>query len=402
MLSFIRDVQAQKAQKTRQITLETAFARTPALPEPQDASTTPSLTTGASLTDYSSEANDDSLGAQDSTGNSKRSRSNVGNYKESGLAAKSVSPLKKPTATEGRAISGTTTLVESRHGSTEQLLENLERNLQAFDDMARASYSNDTPEPPEAKTVSPLRKSQINRNRATPSANTIVESGDADGDQLLKNFFGEDWDVGLPTAPLKTSPKRKTPLPKSPNVRTRIINRASQTLGTTRSSLGKRTRDAAEHGKEKAAALYGMTSSRLRSREDKSQTKSSQQPAQKRVRLSKDESPAETAVANTAKKPAKKPTKFWLSQGLYVGQERSFDARLTESANKTTKPSTGPTSQRKTLMPLPMFAGQRLLEQGRNFRLPFDVFSPLPPGQPKPDEWKKTRKSKQIHIRACC
>jgi hypothetical protein len=41
-----------------------------------------------------------------------------------------------------------------------------------------------------------------------------------------------------------------------------------------------------------------------------------------------------------------------------------------------------------------MFAGERLLKNGRDFKLPFDVFSPLPPGQPKPDEWKKVNRSK--------
>ena len=40
-----------------------------------------------------------------------------------------------------------------------------------------------------------------------------------------------------------------------------------------------------------------------------------------------------------------------------------------------------------------MFAGERLLKQGRDFKLPFDIFSPLPAGQPKPDEWKKTNKN---------
>jgi histone-lysine N-methyltransferase ASH1L len=40
-----------------------------------------------------------------------------------------------------------------------------------------------------------------------------------------------------------------------------------------------------------------------------------------------------------------------------------------------------------------MFKGARLLKNGRDYQLPFDIFSPLPPGQPKPDEWRKTNKS---------
>jgi hypothetical protein len=46
---------------------------------------------------------------------------------------------------------------------------------------------------------------------------------------------------------------------------------------------------------------------------------------------------------------------------------------------------------------LPMFAGERLLKMGRDFELPFDIYSPLPPGQPKPNEWRKTNKSTSSH-----
>ncbi|KAJ5469527.1 hypothetical protein N7539_009145 [Penicillium diatomitis] len=42
---------------------------------------------------------------------------------------------------------------------------------------------------------------------------------------------------------------------------------------------------------------------------------------------------------------------------------------------------------------MPMFGGSRMIENGRDYVLPFDVFSPLPPGQPKPDEWRKTNKN---------
>lgn len=80
-----------------------------------------------------------------------------------------------------------------------------------------------------------------------------------------------------------------------------------------------------------------------------------------------------------------------------MGQDPDFDARLTTAKNKLKKANAKPNhSQRRSLLPLPMFAGQRILETGRNYKLPFDVYSPLPPGQPKPDEWKKTRKSKSV------
>jgi histone-lysine N-methyltransferase ASH1L len=96
---------------------------------------------------------------------------------------------------------------------------------------------------------------------------------------------------------------------------------------------------------------------------------------------------------STVRKPllVYKP-KRWLSHGLYAGQDRYFDPRLTEAKNRV-KHADRNANDRRKLFPLPMFAGERLLQTGRDFKLPFDIFSPLPPGQPKPDEWRKTNKS---------
>lgn len=112
------------------------------------------------------------------------------------------------------------------------------------------------------------------------------------------------------------------------------------------------------------------------------------------LKKSKEPRPAEV-LANP--KPLPKPgqrVKRWLSQGLYVGQDPDFDARLSETKNKLKRASRGgQTQSQRTYLPLPMFAGQRNLERGRDFKLSFDIFSPLPPGQPKPEEWRKTQKS---------
>ena len=86
--------------------------------------------------------------------------------------------------------------------------------------------------------------------------------------------------------------------------------------------------------------------------------------------------------------------KTWLTQGLYVGQDPDFDPRLTETKNRLKRASMGVMpGKRRTIMPMPMFSGARMLDKGRDFRLPFDVYGPLPSGQPKPEEWKKISKS---------
>lgn len=96
-------------------------------------------------------------------------------------------------------------------------------------------------------------------------------------------------------------------------------------------------------------------------------------------------------------KPATKKQKAWLSKGLYAGQEadiNSFNAFKDSSAKEKEDMRDIAPFRPHTFMALPMWNGQRLLQNGRDFKLPFDVCSPLLPGQPKPDEWRKTSSSK--------
>ncbi|KAH0555627.1 hypothetical protein GP486_006430 [Trichoglossum hirsutum] len=91
--------------------------------------------------------------------------------------------------------------------------------------------------------------------------------------------------------------------------------------------------------------------------------------------------------------PPRPKRKVWLSHGLYIGQEPEFEAYLTERKNRAKAVSRRKSGEKKPFLPLPMFTGQRLLECGRNFALPFDIFSPLPARQPKPEEWRKVTKN---------
>ena len=86
--------------------------------------------------------------------------------------------------------------------------------------------------------------------------------------------------------------------------------------------------------------------------------------------------------------------KRWLSHGLYIGQDESTGSRVSQKGSKLKRPSNDCLKiQHRKFLPMPMFRGRRMIEMGRDFKLPFDVFSPLPPGQPRPEEWKKTHKS---------
>ena len=106
---------------------------------------------------------------------------------------------------------------------------------------------------------------------------------------------------------------------------------------------------------------------------------------------------AEEKAAAEAAKPPQKRVKKWMSSGLYAGQpmpsnpaagltpaERKELAKLPELSKKY--------PPNKTL-PMPIFNGLRMLLQGRDFKMPFDVFNPLPPGQPKPVKYGRFSKS---------
>ncbi|ROW07114.1 hypothetical protein VPNG_07367 [Cytospora leucostoma] len=92
--------------------------------------------------------------------------------------------------------------------------------------------------------------------------------------------------------------------------------------------------------------------------------------------------------------------KKWLDKGLYAGQPAVLDYTIGMSAAEKKKlaqlPELAPSAQVNEVLPLPMFAGLRLLINGRDFKLPFDVCNPLPPGQPKPDEWRKMTKNRFV------
>ncbi|KAH8590256.1 hypothetical protein B0O99DRAFT_521715 [Bisporella sp. PMI_857] len=102
-------------------------------------------------------------------------------------------------------------------------------------------------------------------------------------------------------------------------------------------------------------------------------------------------------AASAKERPNQKKRKIWLTKGLYAGQQTmSLDwFKDWPGAEKKKLQEMAPYKPNGAL-PLPMWHGQRLLHVGRHFKLPFDVCSPLPPGQPKPDEWKKTSTNRFI------
>lgn len=342
MLSFIQQrlgktpTQTQ-TKMTRQESIESAFSRVAARNKPEDPSTTPSLTTATSLTDTSSELTDGSTKADDYKRTSARSRTSIGSYNENVLSAK--------------------------------------------------------------KSCSARKQGADGENQATSRANLVKGNGNTSRERLLQQSvqaLDEDWNIGaMPGDNLMLSTKSEDGAKRRRSTRLDILDRASSIIEKTATVLGKRGRETVEAGMEKIQALKGESKTpSLRPREP--ETPSFEGPSRKRARFSKFEVGNEKSAesGDGLHKVTKSPAKPWVAQGLYVGQHRSDDARLTETKNKEKKTSKNRAGAgERAIMPMPMWLGDKIIEMGRDFKLPFDVFSPLPPGQPKPDEWKKTQKS---------
>ena len=321
---------------TRQETIVSAFNRINGRNSSKEASTTPSLTTATSMTDSSSELTDSSAKKDTCTRTSTRSRNSVGSYNEN-------------------VLSGQLSRLSRKQGSEKQ-------------------------------------------SNATPNEIIVHDEENYSQERLLQEgmqALDEDWDLGaMPGDNLSVPIKEEGGVQRRRSMRLDILDNASSVMAKTTSVLGKRGRETVEAGMEKLHSLTGANKrSSLRPRQ--AEIPIAEGRSAKRARFSEASKKEELSPEPLSKrKCAKKPLKLWLSQGLYVGQHPEFDPRLTETKNKMKKSLTRPSqSSRNGAMPLPMFAGERTLEKGRDFKLPFDVFSPLPPGQPKPDEWKKTHKS---------
>jgi histone-lysine N-methyltransferase ASH1L len=179
--------------------------------------------------------------------------------------------------------------------------------------------------------------------------------------------------------------------------RVSMLGKASDIMSDMATSvLGKRPRSAFEKGKDLLEGAKKSLRPHSMIEPLTAQTPAFEGPMTKKRRLSEGniQDIDQTASVPTKKQILQRKHKRWLASGLYAGQARAFNPSLTESKNKKKLIDKPEEPQKENaVLPLPMFAGERLLKQGRDFKLPFDIFSPLPAGQPKPDEWKKTNKN---------
>lgn len=210
----------------------------------------------------------------------------------------------------------------------------------------------------------------------------------------------------------KASKKREDLPPK--RIATRASGLEAETLAHKLSSLGKRGRKTFEKGVAKM-------SRELRRLQDTNEysgietrpvlyttwangkyvdPSAPEQPPTKKLKVQNDsaydvpEMEEEDVVEEPA--PKKRRVKKWLDRGLYAGQQAPTEVTgLTNLEKKKLAqlPELAPSAKINKTLPAPMFLGLRMLIEGKDFKLPFDICNPLPPGQPKPDEWRKMTKS---------
>jgi len=162
----------------------------------------------------------------------------------------------------------------------------------------------------------------------------------------------------------------------------------------TGAALAKMGQEAIASGKGRLQQALGTSS---RSTPAKESVKSTLKASKKRSRASlAQEAEASEDEWEDEKEFVKPKVKKWEEHGLYIGQHRGFDARLTESQNRQKRRALQ--AKENKALPLPMYAGDRLLstdpkKEWRDFKLPFDTFSPLD-RRVKVDGWVKLSKSK--------
>lgn len=258
------------------------------------------------------------------------------------------------------------------------------------------------------------------KRRRTISGDTLVDNDQEDA-------------AGSTNALLGASKKTKEGAGATQVVRrvTRLYGAPPETLATKISTLGKRGKKSLQQGLSRMSrelrrlqdtnefahidtrpVRYTVWSNGKYVEVDAESTEPAQ-PPRKKARLDgtaatssagnapsaeKGDEPVKTEAEEPAVK--RRRVKKYLEKGLYAGQETPLDITkgLTTKEKRTLAsiPGLMSTELPNKTFPLPIFNGLRLLINGRDFKLPYDVCNPLPPGQPKPAAYRTMTRNRFV------
>lgn len=283
--------------------------------------------------------------------------------------AKAVSSPVKDTTEKQRNISGETLVPEQASMSQTSLLKSsidaLDMSWDVLQSGTKRKAVEDDVQSEASSTATAIHDEQ----------DTLEQEEKREAKRVKKEQKDKKWEQKLKKAD-KNATRRSSRA-------SLLMNKASEVMSAMTSTvLGKRSRD-------------------LNKKVEPSIAEDEFEPETKKARLNTPSAPAKaddislTATNRNMRSRGAKDKK-WLVSGLYAGQTRTFDPTKTEAKNRRKSEKSDPPSNNSTVpskenyvLPLPMFAGERLLETGRDFKLPFDVFSPLPSGHPQPEAYRK-------------
>ncbi|EPS26643.1 hypothetical protein PDE_01581 [Penicillium oxalicum 114-2] len=337
------------------------------------------------------------------------SRSETSSNNEVTVAEEKVAPRRRSTrvaraslqATEAEEI--TTPYIEDTAASSSQayvdsLVEAKRTRSSLRHSIAVMERSNDIAPPDDNTTMADYNPPLPN----TPSSNTsqeqpVDEVASSTQQRTLRKRVAKVLAEVAKTPQSETAPQPNLQGPVRKSTRLSLVSKPLDLLERTSAVLGKRSRELSQKSKE--PSRRSSLRPRVTAPKQDALASAPEPPAAKKRRVS--ESDLSKLRDIEAEVPSEEPTappppprykpKKWLAHGLYTGQEPSDSPPKQRRSKNSSKTTTRPAQRR--LLPMPMFGGARLIQSGRDYVLPFDVFSPLPPGQPKPDEWRKTNKN---------
>ncbi|KAG8534266.1 uncharacterized protein KY384_001110 [Bacidia gigantensis] len=329
---------AEEKKARKQMTLDTMFANIKEKNASKESSTPPSLTTASTATERSSEPVED--------------------YATSGLSMTSSFTSNSTTRVTPRSELPALQLDDTNLGSEE-------------------------PELPSTPLIM----------KANDSQETLVRKS--------MDLLQPEWELGaLPGDELNLSPSpKKYTSPRKQRAPGKFFKEQVGTMvdKAKKTVLGKRARKDSESASPMKRSTNDLrrTSSRLQ----EVVPRTSEEPAAKKPKISLVKEETANSTLRTSDKATKKPVKQWVNQGLYVGQDRRSKAKLPGIQKQTGEDASDENTKQpreNKLLPRPMFVGEMMINRDRDFKLPYDVFSPLTDRQPAPDEWRKQQKNTLI------
>lgn len=165
----------------------------------------------------------------------------------------------------------------------------------------------------------------------------------------------------------------------------------AMSMETPNRTVGKRSHEVMNTGSRSVNAKLGSSSSETKQQSMK-RAKVSKKRGEEEEDVSSDDSEISDEDSLKAQPPKKK--KIWAIQGLFMGETEDFDPRRRTKRGRLSGAGELP-NKRKPALPLPIFHGRALMDNRRDFKLPFNVFSPSP-YKAHPPGWKSLSRSMSI------